>query len=126
VSKLNILIVSHEPLIANYLRVLLQVYGLPSTVATSSEAAIRKARKFTPDVLVIDPVMPHPCGVETALHISQKTKCAVLFMSTMVNDPGFREELYRVRAEGCNCRAMALPFEKADLLRKLQLLASCR
>jgi len=122
VMKKKILVVSHEQTITNYLRILLESGGYGVETETSSEAAIQAARESAPNLLIIDPVMPDASGVEAASRISREVKCGVLFLTTQANDSAFRENLHRLRAAGCKCRAMALPFEKADLFRKMRLL----
>jgi DNA-binding response OmpR family regulator len=127
-SKVKILVVDHEQTIVDYLHILLLRYGFEATTETCSTKAIKKAGTLAPKVLIVNPVMPGWSGVDVATSISRKTKCGVLFLGTSTDTSGFRKDLHRLREQGCECRAMALPFEKADLLRKLQLLtlASCR
>jgi CheY-like chemotaxis protein len=122
VGNSRILIVSHERTIVEYVSALLQGSGYDTEIETSTTEAIRNASRSKPHLLIIDPVMPGLTGWDTAARISRQTKCGVLFLTTAAFDSKFRDTLQDLRKEGCKCQLLSVPFEEANLLRKLRLL----
>jgi CheY-like chemotaxis protein len=111
----KILIAHHDAAIAECLDIFLRHYGYQTRIEQSSSGAIQNAGGFGPQLLVIDPIMPGPSGVEAAMRISLETKSKVLFLTTLPSDNDFREMLQGLRRQGCDCEALPLPFEKEQL-----------
>jgi tetratricopeptide (TPR) repeat protein/DNA-binding response OmpR family regulator len=112
----RILVVHHEPLIAEVMRAYLEEAMYDTRIECSSAEAIRAVSEFTPDLLIIDPVMPQISGLDAAKEIFGQTRCKVLLASAGASDSGFEEILRDLRGDGCDCAALGLPFEKEELL----------
>lgn len=112
----KILIADHEPLIASLVAGILTQDGYETRTEQSSSDAIQNAGTFGPSLLVIDPIMPGLSGVEVATRISRKTKCKVLFLTTLASDNDFREMVRGLRQQGCDCEALPKPFTKEQLV----------
>lgn len=116
----KILIADHEPLIASLVTGLLKQNGYETRTEQSSSGALQTAGLFGPCLLVIDPIMPGLSGVEAATRISHKTKCKVLFLTTLASDVDFREMLRGLREQGCDCEALPKPFSKEQLIEHVR------
>jgi CheY-like chemotaxis protein len=114
--KDHILIVDHEPVLANRINSLLQQDGYETTVAYSSSDAVRCGPAFKPDLVIIDPIMPGISGVEAATQIAKATRSKILFLTTLSGDRDFRELLKGIRQQGFECGALPKPFTKEQLL----------
>jgi DNA-binding NtrC family response regulator len=82
VSKLRVLVVDDEFIIASTWAQILRMSGFETDLATSGEAAIRNARQRRPDVLLSDVLMPGISGIETATEILKfHPDCRVILIS---------------------------------------------
>jgi DNA-binding NarL/FixJ family response regulator len=69
-------------------------------VATTSEQAVRVARLFRPDILILDAAMPSHQGFETArLLLESSAPCRILFLDEVVRQDHIRAAV-RVGAQG--------------------------
>lgn len=116
VQNRRILVVHHEQLIADFICKLLQQDGYETRMECSSVDAIRASGELAPRLLIIDPVMPDILGLDAAKQIFDQTQCKVLLVSAGASNSDFAEILGNLRGTGCDCAALALPFEKEDLL----------
>src|SRR6516162_4298672 len=122
-NESRVLVVSHEKEIADLLCIFLELYGFEPETATDSTTGIERARELSPGILIVDPIMPVLSGVDVAARVFREQKCrAVLFLGTMATHPFYRDAMEVLRAEGCECRALGMPVDRNDLLRKLKLL----
>ena len=115
-AKPHLLIVDHEPVLANRINSLLQQDGYETTVAYSSSDAVRCGPAFKPDLVIIDPIMPGMSGVEAATQIAKTARSKILFLTTLSGDRDFRELLKGIRQQGFECGALPKPFTKEQLL----------
>jgi len=82
VSKLRVLVVDDEFIIASTWAQILRMSGFETDLATSGEAAMRNARQRRPDVLLSDVLMPGISGIETATEILKfHPDCRVILIS---------------------------------------------
>jgi len=82
VSKLRVLVVDDEFIIASTWAQILRMSGFETDLATSGEEAIRNARQRRPDVLLSDVLMPGISGIETATEILKfHPDCRVILIS---------------------------------------------
>ena len=82
----KILIVDDEPLIADMLADLLTLHGHNVEKAYSGFAALLIARRFRPDVLICDVIMPGIDGVETASRVrSCVPRCQVVLVTAEIS-----------------------------------------
>lgn len=123
---LKVLVVGCEPSLVRYFCRFLDICGYRDVdSASSATEAFHKARLTPPDVLIVTILMSEMLGVDIALHISRQSNCGVLFvMDSNMEEQQFKNCLDELRAQGCLCMALPLPFENMDLLTKLKLLAS--
>ena len=82
VSKLRVLAVDDEFIIASTWAQILRMSGFEADWATSGEEAIRRARRKRPDVLLSDVLMQGMNGIETAEQILKLyPECRVVLIS---------------------------------------------
>jgi DNA-binding NtrC family response regulator len=82
VSKLRVLAVDDEFVIASTWAQILRMSGFEADWATSGEEAIRRARQRCPDVLLTDVMMQGIDGIETATEILKlHPACRVILIS---------------------------------------------
>ncbi|MGH9485595.1 MAG: response regulator [Terriglobales bacterium] len=81
-SKLRVLVVDDDTLIADTLVDILQDAGFEVMAAYDGETAIARARSFNPDVLVSDVVMHGLNGVDASLEIQRLLpRCRIILLS---------------------------------------------
>ena len=78
----KIIVVDDEPVIADTLVNILNGEGHDALAASNGKSALVWARKFSPDVVVTDVMMPGMNGVETAKAITKELpNCRVILFS---------------------------------------------
>lgn len=118
--RLRILIVDDDTDIVATLRVILQSLGHDTDIAFDGEQALDVARRFYPNLLLSDVVMPGKDGVEAALEIRKLfPDCAVLLLS---GNPQVIEVLNKARAQWQSFELMAKPVEVSELIRRIERL----
>jgi CheY-like chemotaxis protein len=115
-SNSRVLIADHNHLVAELVGKLLEDAGYEIRIKQSSYEAIQCAGEFRPQLLVIDPVMPGIMGDDTAMQIARQTKCKVLFLTVGALEVPITEMLSDLQQRGCDCEALAKPFEADELL----------
>jgi len=81
-SKLRVLVVDDEYIIASTWSQILRMSGFETDLATSGEEAIRKAIQRRPDLLLSDVLMRGISGIETAAEILKfHPQCRVILIS---------------------------------------------
>jgi len=89
-SKVKILIVDDEPDILEILQFNLEKEGYQVTTAANGEEGIQLAEKLTPNLVILDIMMPEMDGVEVCRYLRQNKK----FNQTLVAFLTAREEDY--------------------------------
>lgn len=117
----RILVVGYERALVKCLSIILQTCGYQQVdTEFSCAGALHKAQAQPPDILIMSARMPEISGIETGLRISHQSKCGVLFVTANY----IEQEIQHLRAQGCVCTVLSLPFEYTELLTELQLLAA--
>jgi CheY-like chemotaxis protein len=114
----RILVVDDELVIATTLAVILQQQGFVAAAAFSGEEAVELAKKFKPDFLVMDVVLPGMDGIEAAERILRMfPTCKLLFVSGNI---GRAEVMSRAQALGLQCEMAPKPVAPPDLIAKIK------
>ena len=85
----KILIVDDEPDIIEFLKYNLEKSGYITQSAINGEDCMKKLEKFTPQVIILDVMMPNMNGVETCEKIREKSKfldIIIVFLSARNED----------------------------------------
>ena len=121
--KKPILVADPDPSLLMRVVMLLVVDGYAVRGASTSKEAIDRAQitgVFTlPRLLIINPQMPGLSGVQAASQISRDARCKVIFLTELAKDPDFRELLRGLRQQGCDCSAVNVPFEDAEIIAQV-------
>ncbi|MGH9716006.1 MAG: response regulator [Candidatus Acidiferrales bacterium] len=80
--RVRVLVVDDEPTITDTLVEILNGEGFDAMSASNAEAALASLRKFAPDVIISDVVMPGMNGVEFGVRVrSLLPRCRILLFS---------------------------------------------
>jgi two-component system, OmpR family, response regulator len=81
-TEARLLVVDDEPNIAELLSASLRFAGFEVATANDGQGALRAARKFRPDLMVLDVMMPGMDGLEVVRRLSSEgARCPVLFLT---------------------------------------------
>ena len=117
--KKPVLVADPDPSLLERVVMLLTVDGYAVRGASTSKEAIDRAQITLPKLLIINPEMPSLSGVQAALQISRDARCKVIFLTGLAKDPDFREVLRGLRQQGCDCSAVNIPFEDAEIIAQV-------
>ena len=111
-DKPLILIADDEPEIRGVVKIKLEASGFKVEEAGDGEEAVEKAKKFTPDIIILDVVMPKLDGVSALFKLKEdeKTKGIKVFLFTGKGDP--RPDIVDVN------KKFALESGAVDFIRK--------
>src|SRR5580658_3261532 len=104
-----ILIADHDKASSDLIRSTLAADGYNTNIASSSRDAITSATITQPQLLLINPALLHPSGIEAAKQIHLSTHCKVLFLSPLADEPFFRAVLAGLQQQGCESSALRVP-----------------
>lgn len=114
----RILVVDDERIIADTLAALLNHAGFKSTAVYSGADAVREARRWKPDVVICDVIMPDINGIEASIEIKNTLPaCKILLFSGQF---ATAELLQDARASGHDFELLAKPIHPQDILDKLR------
>ncbi|HLH06864.1 MAG TPA: response regulator [Terriglobales bacterium] len=117
-QRRKVLVVDDEHLIADTLAEILSRHGFIARAAYGGERALQVAKRFHPDIVVADILMPSMNGVELAIllrKLSRQTR--ILLFSGHANSA---ELLSEARDEGYHFEVVAKPIHPDKLLQLLQ------
>ncbi|HEX2923523.1 MAG TPA: response regulator [Chloroflexota bacterium] len=122
----KVLIVEDEPDIQEVERMVVQdMMGCDVTIASSGEEALTRAQENSPDLVMLDLVLPGMDGFTVASHLRQEPrleKTPILALSGLTR----AEDKAKAKEVGCN-DVLDKPFDLDDLMNKVeQLVGSCR
>lgn len=117
-SKGRILIVDDEPTALELLEFLLGHHGFEVIAATDAEIGLQKAAQTTPDVAILDVMMPRMTGIDMCRQMRRDPKLRavpVLFLSAL----GQEVEVMRGLQAGGEGYIIK-PFDPQDLIRRVE------
>jgi CheY-like chemotaxis protein len=118
-SKLKIIVVDDEQVIANTLAIILNQAGFEARAVFSGEQALELLETFQPELLIADVVMPGMTGIEAAIATRNKLpRCTILLFSGQAVTADL---LAQARTQGHEFEILAKPVHPSDLLAKLRV-----
>lgn len=117
VGERRILIVEDEQVVARTLGQILSAQGYNVRIAYSAEAAMTTISDWTPDVALLDVMLPNMNGIELALTFGQDIpRCGVLLFS---GQPSVEGLLQKARDEGHSFEILAKPIHPTVILNRI-------
>jgi len=113
----RILMVDDDPMILKFVSVNLKVRGFQVTTAEDGEAALKAAKETSPDLVILDLLMPGIDGSEVCRRIREWSTVPILVLTAI----GESTTKWRLIDLGAN-DYMTKPFDIADLLKRVKLL----
>lgn len=113
----KILIIDDEPEIVKMLTDRLTVHGFDTASATDGESGYEKARKYSPDIILMDVTMPGWSGIETANRLKANAGTAdipIIFLTGLSE-----ESISRQYLEKADSFVLLKPFDAKELLELL-------
>jgi len=110
----RILVIDDEPDVVNVLMTRLTVHGFEVEAAGDGESGFEKARKFLPDIILLDVIMPGWSGFETANRLKTNLGTAdipIIFLTGLGD-----ESLSRRHLEKGVHHVLLKPFRVEELL----------
>jgi DNA-binding response OmpR family regulator len=120
----RILVVDDDPVILRLIEVNLDLEGFEVVTAERGEDAIAKARETSPDLILLDLMMPEMSGWEIAERLREDDKAGMIplvFLSARTQDEDRR------RGEDLGVAGyVTKPFDPADLVATIRKLTARR
>lgn len=116
-SEINILIVDDEADIRKIVRLLLQKRGYSVFEASNGEQAVELVRSSSPDLIIMDIMMPKMSGVEATVEIRKFSHVPILFLTAKSLDRD-KESAYA----GGGDDYLVKPFSSVELTLKVESL----
>jgi CheY-like chemotaxis protein len=126
----RVLVVDDDPLVADTLRMVFAVNGFESEACYSAADALRRARSFSPELLLCDVTMPGQSGLQLAAAIhNEMPKCQMIMLTAYLTNAASAElEALRrkrpLKLLNKPCRPELLLKEVGELLRPPPLCAA--
>jgi CheY-like chemotaxis protein len=119
-ARRKVLIADDERVIADTLAVILRQAEFETAAACDGREAVETARRWKPDLLLSDVVMPKLNGIEAAIEIRKFLPgCKVLLFSGQAVNAGM---LTDASLEGHNFEMLQKPIHPTDLIARLRKL----
>ncbi|HYE26221.1 MAG TPA: response regulator [Clostridia bacterium] len=113
----KVLVVDDERIIALTTRAILDTNGYQTEIAFDGEEAVQVARRFRPEFLLTDVVMPRRNGIDAAIEIRKfLPNCKVLLFSGNATTTDLLEEAH---SHGMRFDVLAKPVHPTDLLGRV-------
>ncbi len=117
-TRLRILVVDDESLIAETVAAILNGHGFEALEATSGEDALRLARSFQPDVVLSDVLMPRMNGVDLGIRLRNEfPRTRVLLFS---GQAATSELMRRAEEKGYRFELFPKPIHPEELIARLR------
>lgn len=87
ITPVKVLAIDDDPAMTELLNLLLQSYGFEVIVSNSGEEGIRVIREQTPDVVILDLMMPGMNGWQVCNEVRKFSRVPILILSALDN-PG--------------------------------------
>jgi DNA-binding response OmpR family regulator len=115
-NKIRILVVDDQPRVLAFIKIDLKLRGFSVSCAGSGEEALKKAREETPDIMLLDILMPGMSGFDVLKELRKFTQIPVIAFSA---SPENRELSIRAGAT----QFLNKPFDPDDMALKIEELA---
>ncbi len=111
--KKKILLVEDEPMSASVMKSEMEFLGHECILAINGKDAIKMASDYSPDLIIMDILLPKMNGLDAVTNIrsNPKTKMVPILAATCLTQPGDRE---RCLQAGCN-DYLPKPFTHIEL-----------
>jgi DNA-binding response OmpR family regulator len=122
VGEGTILIVEDEKMVADSLGQILSSRGYEARVVYSAEAALELIPQFSPDLAILDVMLPKMNGIELALVLKRRSaKCHILLFS---GQPTVESLIKKAKSEGHEFEILAKPVHPSVMLETIEKLLS--
>ena len=100
-EQARVLVVDDQPFFLRYLFTVFTGEGYQVFTASNGEEAVEQARRFHPDIIVLDLVMPTPNGIETCeiLKAEEATRRIPVIILTATDNSKLNEIAFKAGAE---------------------------
>jgi CheY-like chemotaxis protein len=116
----RVLVADDERVIADTLAIILRQNGFETATAYNGREAVEAARRWKPDLLVSDVMMPELTGIEAAIQIRLLIpECKVLLFSGQTETAAMLSD---ARLRGYDFEILEKPVHPTDLIDRLRLL----
>jgi len=117
-QETRVLVVDDEKVIADTLAKILDMNGYDASAVYTGTAAVERARKLQPELVISDVILPDMNGTEAAISIRGfLPTCRIL---QFFGQAATHDLLENARAQGHEFEILAKPVHPSDLLAKLR------
>jgi DNA-binding response OmpR family regulator len=117
-TRLRVLVVDDEPLIAQTVTAILNSQGFEAVEALSGEDALEVARSFQPDIVLSDVLMPRMTGVDLGVRLrGEFPQTRVLLFS---GQAATSELMRRAEEQGYHFELFPKPIHPDELIARLR------
>jgi DNA-binding NtrC family response regulator len=117
----HILVVDDEPSMRRYLQTVLELDSYQVTTASNGEEALEKVQRTSPDLVLLDMVMPGPDGLETLQRIREVKPSTKVVMLSCVRDTRKVAQAMRLGAHDY----LSKPVQKEEMDDVLRFCLEC-
>lgn len=122
VGKHRILVVEDEFIVADTLRLILTSQGYDTLVADSAEVALDGVSRWSPDLAILDVMLPNMNGIDLAMALKERfPQCRILLIS---GQPSVDALLRESKSKGHEFEILAKPVHPSDMLETIANLFS--
>ena len=114
----RVLVVDDERLIADTIAAILNANGFEAFEAYNGEEALDVARKFQPDIVLSDVLMPRMSGVELGIKISLEFPGTRIFLFS--GQAATSELMRKAQDDGYTFELFSKPIHPEELIAKLR------
>jgi len=119
----KILVVDDEEELLDLIDKSLSAEGYKVTTAITAEDAMKKAKTFAPDLILIDIILPDMEGPEAVRILSEDprtSKIPAIFLSGIITRENQEEAATEVRVGGRLYKALSKPFSSEELMTEVR------
>jgi DNA-binding response OmpR family regulator len=117
-SRLRVLVVDDEQLIAETVAAILNANGFEAVEAYSGEQAIEAARELQPDIVLTDVLMPRMSGVELGIHLQNEFPATRVLLFS--GQAATSELMRKAQEQGYSFELFPKPIHPDDLIARLR------
>lgn len=115
----NILVVDDDRRVVNFLTIKLRASGFQVASATNSESAIERMKSFSPDLIVIDNVMPGRNGIDTIREVRKTSPVPAVLISGFDVDKDCLQDLGEIEF-------LPKPFDPDELVARIRFMTTLK